>query len=416
MAKTIIEKILSSHTDNLQAKAGEEIWITLDIISARDFGGANVVKNFENFFPNDAPAFPEKTMFTFDCVVPAKTIPYANNQHICRQYAAKHDLKVHDVDSGIGTHVLMEQGLAVPGTILVGTDSHMNILGAVGAFGQGMGDQDIAFAYRTGKTWFEVPESMKINVIGTPSKYCTAKDITLAVLRKLGAKGALGKSMELYGEPIDKMTFSDRVTLSSMATEMGAIAGIIPPNDMVLDYCKKRSNIDIKPVFADKDAEYSEEVTIDISDVNALISLPGRPDDVVDITEAEGRKVDSVFIGSCTNGRFEDFELFTKVMGDKKVKPGVMVRAVPATKEVYGELIKSGLLSKLFESGVIISNPGCGGCASGQIGMTGTGEVQVSTGNRNFTGKQGNGDTYLVGPVVAACAAVTGELINPEKV
>ena len=415
MGKTIIEKIIQAHCPE-EVKAGKIVWMDLDVRSARDFGGANVVQHFRREYPGAKVADPAKTFFTFDCVAPANTIPYANNQHLCRLFAREQGIRVYDVDSGIGSHVLIEQGRVLPGTAVVGTDSHLNIMGAVGAFGQGMGDGDIAFAFMAGKTWFEVPETIRVTVKGTYVPPTSAKDLTLAVLRHFGADGCLGKAVEFYGETVEALDLAGRITLSSMATEMGAIAGLIPPSKTVLQELGRRSQREsVKPVLADPDASYSEMVSLDVSGLPPLASRPGHPEDVIEVSSLKDVKVDSAFLGSCTNGRYEDFQVAVALLMDKKIAPGVMVKAAPATKEVFGQLLENGLVSALFASGVIVSPCGCGGCASGQLGMTGKGEVQVSTSNRNFRGKQGDGETYLVSPATAAASAIAGRILSAAE-
>ncbi|MHA2271623.1 MAG: 3-isopropylmalate dehydratase large subunit [Candidatus Hodarchaeales archaeon] len=418
VSQTIIEKIFQNHTQDKKAvKPGKIIWLDIDSRTARDFGGANVVQNLEEFYPDEPKiADPNKTFFTFDCNLP-NNIPYAINQQRCRLFARKEEIKVYDVNQGIGSHIMIEEGLVVPGSTIVGTDSHLNITGAVGAFGQGMGDQDIAFVWKTGKTWFEVPPTMRIEVTGSFKAPCTAKDLTLAVLRKLGSDGALGKSVEFAGEAIEKLSLAGRITLSSMVTEMGGIIGFIPPDKTVLDYCRTRAgNSDLEGVYADDDCDYIEQITIDIDNLEPLISLPPNPENVHTVSETEKRIVDSVFIGSCTNGRIEDIEPALSLIKEHGIADGVMVKVVPATREVYRELLKKGFVEALFEmGGLAMFPPGCGGCASGQIGMTGKEEVQISTGNRNFAGKQGAGDTFLASPLTAAACAITGEITSPEE-
>ncbi|MCE1245117.1 MAG: 3-isopropylmalate dehydratase large subunit [Firmicutes bacterium] len=411
MAMTMIEKILQNHTQD-KAIAGNIVWIDLDVRSARDFAGANVVKGFEKNFPDGTVADPAKTFFTFDCNVPANTIAYAENQHICRTFAKKHGIKVFDVDAGVGSHVMLFEGLALPGGTVVGTDSHLNIMGAVGCFGQGMGDSDIAFAFKTGRTWFEVPESIKITLKGTYSYPTTAKDLILFILKHMGAAGGLGLSVELCGEMIDKLTLQERITVASMGTEMGTISIMIPPNDDVINYYKNLGK-EFTPVYADPDAKYLKEIELNIQDLKPQISKPHHPEDVISVEEAGGAAVDSVFIGSCTNGSYEDIKQAAAILKGKKVAPGVMVKVVPATRKDFGRLLAEGIVSDLFESGVIVSNAGCGGCAEGQIGMTGKGEVQISTSNRNFKGKQGSGFTYLASPVTAAASAIAGKIVTP---
>ncbi|MBC8313000.1 MAG: 3-isopropylmalate dehydratase large subunit [Candidatus Cloacimonetes bacterium] len=409
MSKTIVEKIIQLHSDE-EVKAGKIVWMKIDIRTARDFGGPNVVKNIEKYYPNEQLPDKQNIFFTFDTVAPAKTIPYANSQQICREFAKKNGIKVFDVDAGIGTHILMETGLARPGRTLVGTDSHFNILGAVGAFGQGMGDQDIAFAFRTGKTWFEVPETIKINLKGKFSYPTTGKDLVLYILKKIGSKGALGKCIEYYGECLKDLSFAEYITLCSMMTEMGGIVSFPEPNQNVKNFLIERTGENPEFIYADKDAKYCDEIVIDVNDLQPQIACPPKPDNVKDVEILKGLKIGSVFVGSCTNGRIEDIRDVAEILKGKKVAKEIMLRIVPATKEVYGQMLKENLVQILYDAGAIISNPGCGGCASGQIGMTGKGEVQISTSNRNFTGKQGAGKTYLASPITAAFAALKGEL------
>jgi 3-isopropylmalate/(R)-2-methylmalate dehydratase large subunit len=418
--QTIIEKIFQAHSPgDAPVEPGSIIWLDLDVRSARDFAGANVVKNYRTHYGDAPVADKSKTCFTFDLVVPPSNIPYANNQQICRTWAREQGVKVYDVNAGIGSHVALEEGLAYPGSTFVGTDSHLNILGAVGAFGQGMGDQDIAFTFKTGKTWFEVPPTMKVVVVsngkGELEPPCTARDLTLAVLGQLGSSGALGRAIEFYGPAIEALDLPGRITLASQVTEMGGIVGLIPPSEEVLAFARERMGSDsVAGVFADLGAEYVETVEVDLTGLEPLIACPPSPANVRPVREVAGRRIDSAFFGSCTNGRFEDFAAVAEVVKGKQIAPHVMATAVPATREVYEQLLRSGVLETLFDAGFIISNPGCGGCASGHLGMTGQGQVNVSTSNRNFPGKQGAGDTYLTSPVTAAWCALKGEITVPE--
>jgi len=343
-----------------------------------------------------------RTFFTFDCNAPANTAGYADNQHICRRFAREHSLRVFDVDAGIGSHVLIEQGLIKPGTTAVGTDSHYNILGALGAFGQGMGDLDIAYAFAHGRTWFEVPPTVKIMLTGLPAANAGAKDVTLYLVGQLGAAGLLGMVGEVYGEWVDQADEAGRITLASMGTEMGAISLIIPGDN---------------PDFhASPGAEYVKELAIDIDGLRPQVALPGHPDDVHPVHEVVAKgsvPIDCAFIGSCTNGRIEDLRAAALQLDGVRLPEQVMLRVVPATKLVWLEALHEGLLDQFMEAGGLVANAGCGGCASGQIGMTGTGEVQVSTSNRNFRGKQGLGETYLASPATAAASAAAGELAEP---
>ncbi|HDS59395.1 MAG TPA: homoaconitate hydratase family protein, partial [Thermoplasmatales archaeon] len=267
MAQTIIEKIFQEHSED-QVAPGRVIWLDLDVRTARDFGGPNVVKHLRRQYPQgEQVADPQRTYFTFDLSVPAKTIKYAVSQQVCRTFARETGTAVFDVDEGIGTHVLMEKGIVTPGSTAVGTDSHYNILGAIGAFGQGMGDQDIAFAFKTGRTWFEVPATMRIDVEGTYTWPATARDLTFAVMGQLGSSGMLGKAAEYYGPAVDALNVDGRVTLASQTTEMGGIIAFIPPNDEVLNWVSSRAGREVRGVYADPDATYESTVTVDVQDL-----------------------------------------------------------------------------------------------------------------------------------------------------
>ncbi len=410
MPATVIEKIISNHGGG-NPKPGDIVWMDIDYRSARDFGGANVVGNLRKNYTDDPVGDLSKTFFTFDTNAPANTIGYADNQHICRMFAREFDLKVFDVDRGIGTHTAIEEGLVWPGATGVGTDSHFNIMGAIGAFGQGMGDQDVAFIFKAGKTWFEVPPTMKVIFKGKLPLNCTARDMTLKLVGTLGAAGALGKAVEIEGEAVEALDLSGRITLASMATETGAISYFIKPNNAVINYCKKRSGkSDIQAIIADPDATYDEVIEIGISNLEPMISCPPNPENVKTVREVAGKKIDSVFLGSCTNGRIEDIRVAAEILRGKLIPSHVMMKVVPSTREVAQMMLDEDLHKDLFQAGAIITGAGCGGCASGQVGMTGKGEVQLSTSNRNFTGKQGAGETYLCSPVTAALSALKGEI------
>lgn len=414
MGNTVIEKIIQEHTSD-DVKPGKIVWLDLDVRSARDFGGPNVAKNFEKEYGDSPVADPKKTFFTFDLCVPASSIKYANNQQICRDFASKKNFRVFDVDFGIGSHVLIEKGLAKANGTVVGTDSHLNILGAAGCFGQGMGDVDITFAFKTGKSWFEVPESIKVNIKGSFSYPTSPKDLTLYLLRVLGTKKAALKSVEFYGEAVQKLSLSGRITLCSMVTEMAGIIGFIPEvNDNFSAEMEALSGSKFSPFQVEKGCTYSEELEIDVDGLTPQVAVPFSPDNVKDVSELKNVKIDTGFIGSCTNGRTEDLDVAAQILDGKKIKKGVTLKIVPATRRVFKEILENGTLEKLFQSGAIINSPGCGGCAEGHCGLTGEGETQISTGNRNFAGKQGKGKTYLASPAVVAASCIIGHIASPE--
>jgi len=413
MGRTIIEKIIAVHSGQ-SLRPGDIADVTIDTRIARDFGGANVVKNIEeNGLPVDDPS---KTFFTFDCNPGGSSQKYATNQQLCRKFARNHGIKVYDINAGIGTHLAIDEGLVCPGETLVSTDSHANLVGAIGAFGQGMGDQDIAHAFAKGKVWFKVPPTIKIIIAGEPSASATPKDVILAILKELGANGLLGFASEFYGDYIDKLGLSGRITIASMTTEMGGICSFIPPSEEIIEYCREASQRDFRAIYADQDAEYAKTIEIRIDNLVPLISQPGHPEDVVPVKEVQGRKIDSAFIGSCTNGRFEDLLLAANILRHKKVAPGVVLKLVPSTDIIWQGALKEGLISLFKEAGALVGNAGCAGCAEGQIGQNGPGEVTVSTGNRNFPGKQGKGEVYLASPATAAASAAAGHIATADNI
>ena len=411
---TMLEKILALHSGSDIVKPGDILDIEIDVRAARDFGGANVVKHLKDHRLGIAD--PDKTCFTFDCNPTGSDQKYAVNQHLCRLFARERGIRVFDIDKGIGTHLMIDEGFVYPGATAVSTDSHANILGAIGAFGQGMGDMDIAAAWSKGKVWFKVPESVRINLTGTLPGGISSKDLILNLLGRFGANSLLGLSVELYGEAVDHLSVDDRITISSMATEMGAIIILFPPSKEVIDFCSSRAEIPIVPVYADQDAHYAQIFNLDISAFTKMVSRPGEPHDAVDISEVMGKKIDSAFIGSCTNGRMSDMEKAAAVLKDRKVAPGVVLKIVPATDSIWRKCLESGLIDVFKKAGALVSNAGCAGCAAGQVGQNGQGEITISTGNRNFPGKQGKGSVFLASPEVVAASAVAGYITSEDQI
>jgi 3-isopropylmalate/(R)-2-methylmalate dehydratase large subunit len=411
---TIIEKILAKHSNQATVKPDDIIDVTIDTRAARDFGGANVVKNLlDNGLTVEDPS---KTVFTFDCNPGGSDQKYAANQHLCRQYARENNIRVYDIDSGIGTHQAIDGGLAWPGSTFVSTDSHANIMGAIGCFGQGMGDQDIAAAWAKGYVWFKVPASVKINFTGKHPVNVSAKDIVLNLLGIFGANKLLGTSVEIYGDEADKLTLDERITISSMATEMGAIIIFFTPTPEIIKHFEKVTGKTIELIKADADAVYQQTFDIDISKFVPMVARPGHPHDDASVDSVKGTKIDSAFIGSCTNGRMDDLRIAATILKGKKVAPGVVLKVVPATNSVWNQAMDEGLIKIFKDAGAMVSNAGCAGCAAGQVGQNGPQEVTISTGNRNFEGKQGKGFVYLASPAVVAASAVAGYITTPDQI
>jgi len=398
MGKTIIQKIFENHSKET-ANVGDIINIDIDVRVARDFGGANVVKNIEanNLSLDD----PSKTFFTFDCNPGGCDQKYAANQQICRLFARKSGIKIFDINSGIGTHLVVDEDIIKPGGTIISTDSHANILGAIGAFGQGMGDKDIAHAWSHGVIWFKVPNTVKIVLKGKPSSIATPKDVVLRMLLELGANGLLGYAAEIYGDYVDSLSLDGRITIASMATEMGGIIIFFPTKNSV---------------NADIDAHYEKTIEINIEDLKPMISRPGHPEDVTRVEELKDIRIDSGFIGSCTNGRMGDMRKVSEILKGRKIAPGRVLKIVPSTDKIWKQCLEEGLIKIFKNAGALVGSAGCAGCAAGQIGQTGFNEVAVSSGNRNYVGKQGKGDIYLASPATVAASLVAGFITTEDNI
>ncbi|MEI6682193.1 MAG: aconitase/3-isopropylmalate dehydratase large subunit family protein [Bacteroidota bacterium] len=411
---TIIEKIIADHSGQKSVKPGDIVDVFIDTRAARDFGGANVVKNLVD--NGLTIADPKKTIFTFDCNPGGSDQKYAANQHYCRLYARENNIRVYDVNAGIGTHLAIDNGLVWPGSTFVSTDSHANIMGAIASFGQGMGDQDIAAAWAKGAVWFKVPSSVRINLNGKRPAGLSAKDVVLNLLSVFGANKLLGCSVEIYGAETEKFTLAERITISSMGTEMGAIIILFPTSPALLNELKGITGKDYPMVTASAEAVYERTFDLDLDKFVTMVARPGHPHDDTSIDTVRNQKIDSGFIGSCTNGRIEDLRIAASVLRGRKVAPGVVLKIVPATDAIWTQAMDEGLIQVFKEAGVMVSNAGCAGCAAGQVGQNGPGEVTISTGNRNFEGKQGKGFVYLASPAVVAASAVAGFITTPDQI
>ncbi len=415
MAKTFIEKLITAHADK-DAGAGDEVWIAVDLRTARDAGGSCVVEHFNRQYPGEQVDDPARTCFTFDCAG-ARGNSEATDQQICRRFARDQGITVFDVNRGIGTHISIDEGLVVPGDTVVGTDSHLNILGAVGALGLGLTPEAVAMAFRTGKTRLRVPETMVVRLHGRPGPAATVKDIALEVVRVVGARGAFGRAIEYQGPVLETFTLDQRITLASLTTEMGGITAWIRPDERLLALAAKLSPDRAVRLFEpDPGATYAASVEVDLEGMGPKIALPDGPDRVVDVADVAGRPIAAAFIGSCTNGRDSDLQLAAAMVGDQKLHEGTILTVVPATAGVFGRLWTDGTLRALFDAGAVIKNPGCGGCAPGQAGISGADQVMVSTANRNFKGGQGDGETFLASPATVAASALAGEIVVPPAI
>ncbi|MEA3507457.1 MAG: aconitase/3-isopropylmalate dehydratase large subunit family protein [Synergistota bacterium] len=424
MGKTMIEKSIRRAAGK-EVKVGERVWCNMDLSTARDFGGANCVLQFEEVTDNKGKVWnPDKIAFTFDLQAPSHSEKVSRNQKIIRDFAKKQGVsKVFDIKWGIGQHVLLENGLVKPGDVILGTDSHMNLLGAVGAFATGVGNTDIVASWFQGTSWFRVPETMKITVDGDFKKGVCMRDFLTSLVGKLRADGMFFKAVEFYGETIEKASLANRITLCSMVTEMSGKIGLIMPNGKVLDWLVERAGdtvLDrVKELAADKDAVYSDELSFNVSDLEPMVSAPDSPDNVKTVREAAGDHVDQIHIGSCSNGRFEDIASAFEVLkaADFKIDPNIRAIITPSTREVMKQCAEAGFIQKFLEAGVVFTNPTCALCTAEHYGALPADDVGMSTTNRNFIGKVGKGShTYLASPMTAMATAVRGVVTDPRDI
>ncbi len=424
MGKTSIVKIMERASGHA-VKVGDRVWCNIDWATCRDFGGANVVLQFEKEMGQDAKVWdPNKLAFTFDLQAPAHSEKVATNQKIIREFCKKQGVeRLFDVNHGIGQHVMLEAGMIKPGDVVLGTDSHMNLLGSIGSFATGVGNSDIAASYIGGKNWFRVPETMKIEVTGKFKKGVCMRDLLTHIVGDLGAGGMDFLAVEFTGETIENSTLADRITLCSMVTEMSGKVPLIMPNGDVLKWLVERAGPEVetlaKELAADADAEYCKVLHYDVTDLEPLASCPDAPDNVKPVREVAGTKVDQVHIGSCSNGRYEDIKAAYDVLmaGGGKVSPKVRTIITPSTVEVQLRCAKEGMLAAFLEAGIVFTNPTCSLCTAEHYGALPSGDVAVSTTNRNFIGKVGKGShTYLMSPMSAMATAVKGCITDPRDI
>lgn len=424
MGKTMIMKIME-RASGKKVAIGDRVWCNIDWSTARDFGGANCTLQFDEITDKKGKVWdPEKIAFTFDLQAPSHSEKVSNNQKTIREFAKRQGIKhVFDINHGIGQHVLLEHGLVKPGDVILGTDSHMNLLGAVAAFATGVGNTDIAASWLNGTNWFRVPETMKIEVTGEFSCGVTMRDLLTKIVGDLGAGGMDFLAVEFSGETIEKSSLADRITLCSMVTEMSGKIGLILPNGAVLDWLVERAGPEVRERIAaiapDADAPYCAVRRYDVSKLEPLASCPDAPDNVKPLREVAGAAIDQVHIGSCSNGRFEDiasaFEVFRKA--GYTISPNVRTIITPATREVMLQCAKAGMIEKFVEAGVVFTNPTCALCTAEHYGALPSGDVGCSTTNRNFIGKVGKGShTYLMSPMSAMAAAVKGVVTDPRDI
>ncbi|WP_232216912.1 3-isopropylmalate dehydratase large subunit [Methanohalobium evestigatum] len=408
------EKIFSRASGE-QVKADEFVIADVDYAMAHDGTSILAVKSFRDMGVEKVWN-PERIVIPFDHLAPANTEITASLQNDIRNWINDQQIEhFYEIGYGVCHQVLPENGFAMPGKLLVGADSHTCTYGAFGSFATGVGATDMAEIFASGKLWFKVPESIKITVDGTLKNHVYAKDLTLYIIGKMGSAGATYKAVEFYGDVIENLSMSGRMTLCNMAIEMGAKTGIVPPDDKTFEYLKNRAVEDYEPVYSDEDAIYSEEYHINADELEPQVAKPHSVDNVANVTDVSGTKVDQVFIGTCTNGRLEDLEVAAEILKGKKVSVRTII--VPASRSTMIEAVNNGTAEILLDAGATFGTPGCGPCLGGHMGVIGEGEVCVSTANRNFKGRMGKGGyIYLASPATAAASAITGEIADPRDI
>jgi len=416
MGKTISEKILARASGMDGVSAGEIVKSRVDLAMMPDPTSFLAIKAMKAM-RRERVWDREKVVIMLDHVAPASTLTMAIVHRELRRFARKQGLKhLYDVDSGVCHQVLPERGHVKPGTVVIGADSHTCTHGAFGAFATGVGSTDMGAVLATGKTWLRVPETIKVEVEGSLPEMVAPKDVILRIIGEIGADGATYNAIEFSGSTVSELSISGRMTLCNMAIEMGGKAGIVEPDEKTFAYLRERTDGVFKPLWADPDAQYKRVLKLNVDNLEPQIACPHKVDNVKPIGEVAGTKIDQAFIGSCTNGRIEDLEAARAILRGKRVHPDVRLLVVPASKEVYLEALDEGLVKDLIEAGAVFSNPSCGACFGGHIGLLAPGEVGLTTSNRNFKGRQGSPEAlvYLSSPTVAAASAVTGEITNPR--
>jgi 3-isopropylmalate/(R)-2-methylmalate dehydratase large subunit len=361
---------------------------------------------------------PERIIMLFDHQVPADSIEAAQNQAYMRKFAAEQQIHNYDINEGVCHQVVLEKGRAAPGEIVVGADSHTCMYGAVGAFATGIGSTDMGFVLKFGALYFKVPATIRAEVSGKFPDRVGAKDLILAIAADIGADGATYQAIEFCGKTIAKMKMPGRMTCCNMAIEMGAKAGIIAPDKITWDYLKKRRTMNRFSLESDEDATFAGQRTYDVSHLEPQVAVPHNVDRGVPVGKVAGTHVDQVFIGSCTNGRYEDLAEAAEVLGKKSFASGVRVIIIPASRDEYIKALNAGLIEQFVKAGALVEAPCCGPCMGGAFGLIAPGEVSLSTSNRNFKGRQGSteGKVYLCSPATAAASAMTGEITDPREV
>lgn len=415
MGKTLTEKIFSEKTGK-DVKAGDIVISKVDVAAFQDGTGPLGVRQLQKM--NLLKVSADRSILFIDHAAPSPRKELSNDHMLLREFAKKTGAVLSEVGEGV-IHQRLVESFVNPGDVVIGADSHSCTPGALCAFSTGMGSTDVAIGMALGKTWFKVPETFKINVTGKFKNGVCSKDLILYLIGMIGADGATYKTLEFTGETIENMSMDSRFVLSNMAVEAGAKAGLIASDMTTKEYLKKMGRGDKwKEIIPDKDAKYERVIEIDVSELEPQIAFPHTVDNTKPISESKGIKIHQVFIGTCTNGRMEDLRIAAKILKGKERHKDTRLLICPASKNVYLDALKEGLLEIFVKAGASIMGPGCGCCVGVHEGVLGDGENCLSTQNRNFKGRMGNpeGFIYLSSPATAAYSAIKGEIADPREV
>ncbi|MFC7157008.1 3-isopropylmalate dehydratase large subunit [Halomarina halobia] len=418
MSGTMAEKILASAAGRSAVAPGDHVVCDIDVAMSHDLGTLGVIARLEEMGVNEVWD-PSRIVCPMDHVAPSHSIDDANDKRRIREFVERQGIEnFYEVGTGIAHEVLHERGHYKPGDLLVGTDSHTTSAGAFGVAGTGLGHTDMAYVYATGQNWFRVPETVKFQIGGTFGEHVTSKDLLLSIAGEHGTGVGQYRSLEFAGSAIEGLPLDGRFTLTNMSIELGAKFGFTPVDAAVTNYIDDRTDGEYDPLRADEDATYRAVHEIDADALRPKIALPHKVGNVVDVDEAAGVELDQVFIGSCTNGKFEDLKAAAEILEGETVDPDTRLIVTPASREIYGRAVREGHVDVFTDAGATTTNATCGACIGMGLGVLGDDEVCLAAMNRNFRGRMGadSSEIYLSSPATAAASAITGRITDPAEV
>lgn len=419
MSQTLTEKILAAHSGRKEVRPGELVTARIDLALGNDITTGVAIQAFREMGA-ERVFDPDRVALVPDHFTPNKDIASATQAKEMREFAREQGLTNYwEVGrAGIEHCLLPEQGLVLPGDVIIGADSHTCTYGAVGAFATGVGSTDLAAAMALGELWLRVPETVKFVLQGRPqNRWLGGKDYILFLIGQVGVDGCRYQAMEFHGEAVSALPMDGRLTMANMAIEAGAKNGIFPPDEVTLAYVRERARRRFSPLSPDPDAAYARVLEYDVTGLEPQVSLPFSPANARPVSEVGGVAIDQAVIGSCTNGRLSDLRVAAGILKGRKVDPRVRCIVFPGTPTIYRQAIAEGLIETFLEAGAAVSTPTCGPCLGGHMGILAAGERSISTTNRNFRGRMGHveSEVYLAGPAVAAASAVAGAIVSPDQ-